>query len=167
MSDEWRKTTLTSIYKTNEQIQNCTDYKGIKLKSRTNKLWERVIERRQRKETQGNDNQFNFMPERLTMEAIYLIQRIIERYQINKKDLQFIITEIFTFNLDLRFILFFNCLNQGIKNNGEKKRREIKRTYVSKLSHMVVQISFLYIKCKCCGGKCELQVQQKSRCYNK
>jgi len=39
--------------------------------SHTMKLWERVIERRLRKETRVTDNQFGFMSERLTMEAIY------------------------------------------------------------------------------------------------
>jgi hypothetical protein len=53
--------------------------------SRTNKSWERVTERRQRKETRVNDNQFDFMPERLIVKVIYLIQRIIDRYQMKKK----------------------------------------------------------------------------------
>ena len=51
------------------------------------KLWERVIERRLRKETRVTDNQFDFMLGRSTMEAIYLIRRVMERYRTNKKDL--------------------------------------------------------------------------------
>jgi len=41
------------------------------------KFWERVIERRLRKETRVMDNQFDFMPGRSTMEAIYLLRRVI------------------------------------------------------------------------------------------
>jgi len=53
--------------------------------SHTMKLWEKVIERRLRKETHVTDNQFGFMPERLTMEAIYLLRRDMERYRRIKK----------------------------------------------------------------------------------
>jgi len=51
MSDEWRRSTLIPIYKNRGDIQNCANYRGIKLMSRTMKLWEKVIERRLRKET--------------------------------------------------------------------------------------------------------------------
>ena len=50
------------------------------------KLWERVIERRLRKETHVTDNQFGFMPGRSTMEAIYLFRRVMERYRTDKND---------------------------------------------------------------------------------
>ena len=51
MPDEWRRSTLISIYKNKGDIQNCANYSGIKLMSHTMKLWEMVIERRLRKET--------------------------------------------------------------------------------------------------------------------
>jgi hypothetical protein len=38
------------------------------------KLWERVIERRLKKMTIVYKNQFGFMPERSTMETIFLIR---------------------------------------------------------------------------------------------
>lgn len=42
------------------------------------KLLERVIERRLRKKTQFTKNQFYFMSERSTMEAIYLLRRVMK-----------------------------------------------------------------------------------------
>ncbi|KAL5184476.1 LINE-1 retrotransposable element ORF2 protein [Glycine soja] len=75
MPEEWRRSTLVPIYKNKGDIQNCANYRGIKLLSHTMKLWERVIERRLRKETQVTENQFGFMPGRSTMEAIYLLRR--------------------------------------------------------------------------------------------
>nr|GEW32175.1 hypothetical protein [Tanacetum cinerariifolium] len=45
--------------------QACSNYRGIKLLSHTMKLWERVIERRLRKETKVSENQFGFMPGRV------------------------------------------------------------------------------------------------------
>jgi hypothetical protein len=38
MSDEWRRSILVSIFKNKEDIQNCTNYIGIKLMNHTMKL---------------------------------------------------------------------------------------------------------------------------------
>jgi len=51
------------------------------------KLWERVIERRLRENTNRSKNQFNFMLGRSTAEAIHLLGRFIEFYSDRKKDL--------------------------------------------------------------------------------
>jgi len=77
MSVEWRRNTLIPIYKNKGNIQNCTDYREIKLMSHTMKLWEMIVERRLKKETRVTDNQFGFISERTTMEAIYLLRRVI------------------------------------------------------------------------------------------
>jgi hypothetical protein len=74
MPDEWRRSILVSIFKNKRDIQNCTNYREIKLMSHTMKHWERVIEHRLRKLTSVSKNQFDFMPERSTMEAIFLIR---------------------------------------------------------------------------------------------
>ena len=44
MPDEWRKSTLVPIFKNKGDIQECENYRGIKLVSHTLKIWERVIE---------------------------------------------------------------------------------------------------------------------------
>ena len=79
MPDDWRKSTLVPIYKNKRRysklvpiyknkgdIQNCANYRGIKLMSHTMKLWEKVIERRLRNENRISKNQFGFMPGRST-----------------------------------------------------------------------------------------------------
>ena len=65
-----------------------------KLMSHTMKLWERVIERRLRKETQVTENQFGFMPGRSTMEAIYLLRRVMEQYRMAQQDLHLIFIDL-------------------------------------------------------------------------
>ncbi|GKB46415.1 ataxia telangiectasia mutated family protein [Tanacetum coccineum] len=51
------------------------------------KLWERVIERRLRRETRVSENQFGFMPGRSTTEAIHLLRSLIEKYRERQRDL--------------------------------------------------------------------------------
>ncbi|KAL5170138.1 LINE-1 retrotransposable element ORF2 protein [Glycine soja] len=75
-------------------IQNCPNYRGIKLMSHIMKLWERVIERRLRKETQVTENQFGFMPGKSTMEAIYLLRRVMEQYRMDQQDLHLIFIDL-------------------------------------------------------------------------
>ena len=53
MSDEWKRSILVPIYKNKGDIQNYTNYWGIKLISHTMKLCERVIEHRLRAITRG------------------------------------------------------------------------------------------------------------------
>jgi hypothetical protein len=50
--------------------------------SHTMKLWKRVIEHRLRGMTHITMNQFGFMPRRSTMEAIFLIRQVMERYKV-------------------------------------------------------------------------------------
>jgi hypothetical protein len=75
-------------------VQNCTNYRGIKLMSHTMKLWERIIEHRLRRVTNVTENQFDFMPERSTMEAIFLIRQLMERYMEQKKDLYMVFIDL-------------------------------------------------------------------------
>ena len=52
--------------------------------SHTMKLWKRVMERRLRQETKIFENQFGFMPERSTMEAIFSLRQLMEKYREEK-----------------------------------------------------------------------------------
>lgn len=62
--------------------------------SHTMKLCERVIERRLIKETQVSENQFDFMSGTSTMEAIYLLWRVMEQYQMDQQDMYLIFIDL-------------------------------------------------------------------------
>ena len=66
MSEEWRDSVIVPIFKEKENIQDCGNYRGIKMISHTMKIWERIIDRRLREETSMGEEQFGFMPSRGT-----------------------------------------------------------------------------------------------------
>ena len=74
MPEEWRVSTIIQLFKNKGDGQECGNYRGIKLLSHTMKLWERVIEKRIKRETVIRENQFEFMQGRSTTEAIRLLR---------------------------------------------------------------------------------------------
>jgi len=66
MPNEWRTSTVFPLYKNKGDIQDCNNYRGIKLLDYTTKLWEKVIEVRLRNDIVISENQFGFMLGRST-----------------------------------------------------------------------------------------------------
>ena len=69
------------IYKEKGDIQDCGNYRGVKLMSHTMKIWERIIDRRLREETTIGDEQFGFMPDRGTTDAIFSVRQLMENHR--------------------------------------------------------------------------------------
>lgn len=44
--------------------------------------------------TEVSENQYGFMPGRSTMEAIYLLRRVIEKYRENKRDIHMVFIDL-------------------------------------------------------------------------
>ena len=60
----------------------------------TTKLWERLVERRLRKDISISENQFGFMPDRSTTEAIYLLRRRMGLYRDRKTDFHMVFIDL-------------------------------------------------------------------------
>jgi hypothetical protein len=94
MPDEWRWSILLPIFKNKGDVPSCTNYRGIKLMSHTIKLWARIIDHLLRGVTNITENQFGFMPGRSTMEAIFLIWKLMEICREQKKDLHMVFIDL-------------------------------------------------------------------------
>jgi len=100
MPREWKFSIVIPLYKNiplymnKWDIQDCNNYKGIKLLNHTMKLWERLIERRLQKDISISENQFDFMPGRSTTEAIYLLRRLMGLYRDRKTDLHMVFIDL-------------------------------------------------------------------------
>jgi predicted phosphoadenosine phosphosulfate sulfurtransferase len=62
--------------------------------SHTVKLWERIIEYLLRGVINVTENQFGFISGKSTMEEIFLIRQLMERYKKQKKDLYIVFIDL-------------------------------------------------------------------------
>ena len=67
----WRNSILVPIFQEKGDVQECKNYRGIKLLTHTFKIWEKVVDRRLRECTEIHERQFGFMPGRSTTDAIF------------------------------------------------------------------------------------------------
>ena len=81
MPSAWRQSILIPIFKGKGDIQECKNYRGIKLLSHTFKIWERVVDRRMRQSTNIHESQFGIMPGRSTTDAIFILKQTIEKHR--------------------------------------------------------------------------------------
>ncbi|KAJ8704761.1 hypothetical protein PYW08_012081 [Mythimna loreyi] len=92
--DEWCNSSLVPIFKNKCDVFECNNYRGIKLMSHTMKVWEKVIERRLREESEISQNQFGFMPGRGTTDARFAIRQLCEKYRGANKNLHMVFVDL-------------------------------------------------------------------------
>ena len=94
MPEEWRDSVIVAIFKEKGDIQDCGNYRGIKMILHTMKIWERVIDRILREETTIGEEQFGFMPGRGTTAAIFAARQVIEKHREMKKELHLVFIDL-------------------------------------------------------------------------
>jgi hypothetical protein len=90
--NDWCKSWIVSVYKGKGDALECGSYRGIKLLEHAMKVLERVIEVRLRKmidveDIKLDDMQFGFRAGRGTIDAIFVVRQMQERYLQKKKEL--------------------------------------------------------------------------------
>ncbi|XP_026498876.1 uncharacterized protein LOC113402778 [Vanessa tameamea] len=91
---EWCSSSLVPIFKNKGDVQDCNNYRGIKLMSHTMKVWEKVIERRLREESEITQIQLGFMSGRGTMDAIFALRQLCEKYRRAHKNLHMVFIDL-------------------------------------------------------------------------
>ena len=81
MPEEWRRSVLIPIYKNKGDAQCCGNYRGIKLMSHTMKVWEKIIEVRLRGSGEISKQQYGFMSEKGTTDAMFALRMLMEKYR--------------------------------------------------------------------------------------
>ena len=127
MPEEWRASTLVPIFKNKGDIQECKNYRGIKLMSHTMKMWERVIEKRLREEVTISDEQFGFMPGRSTMDAIFALRQLMEKYREGRQKLHCVFIDLEKAYDRVPRAEVWNCMR--LKKVSEKYIRVVQDMY--------------------------------------
>ena len=94
MPEEWRDSVIVPIFKEKGDIQDCGNYRGIKMIYHTMKIWERIIDRRMREETSMGEEQFGFMPGRVTTYVIFAARQVIEKHREMEKELHLVFIDL-------------------------------------------------------------------------
>ena len=94
MPEEWRNSVLLPIFKNKGDVQSCSNYRGIKLIGHTMKLWERIIERRLRRDLTFSNQQYGFMPGKSTTDALFALRVLMEKYREGQKELHCVFVDL-------------------------------------------------------------------------
>ena len=94
MPEKWSDRVIVPIFKEKWDSQDCGNYRGIKMISRTMNIWERIIDRRLREETSIGGEQFGFMPGRGTTDAIFVARQVIEKHREMQKELHMVFIDL-------------------------------------------------------------------------
>ncbi|KAJ8710818.1 hypothetical protein PYW08_009333 [Mythimna loreyi] len=78
---QWRLSIITPVFKGKGSVQECGDYRGIKVMSHTMKLFERVIDSRIRQECTVSGCQYGFRPGHGAMDPIFALRVTMEGYR--------------------------------------------------------------------------------------
>ena len=94
MPDAWRESVVVPIFKGKGDIQECSNYRGIKLMSHTMKIWEKILEKRLRQMVEISSRQFGFMAGRSTTDAIFALRTLLEKHREKQRDLHMVFIDL-------------------------------------------------------------------------
>ena len=72
----------------------CDKCRGVRLMKHSMKVWEKILEGRLREIAGINENQFNFQQRKPTVDAIFVMKQLLERYRGEKKQLFHIFVDL-------------------------------------------------------------------------
>jgi len=91
---DWCKSILVPLYKGKGDPLTCGSYRAIKLLEQAMKVFERVLERRIRKQVSIDEMQYGFMPGKGTTDAIFIVRQLQEKHRAKKKHLYYAFVDL-------------------------------------------------------------------------
>ena len=85
---------LIPIFKNKGDVQSCSNYIGIQWIGHTMKLWERIIERRLRRDLTFSNQQYSFMPGKRSTDALFALRVLMEKYREGQKELHCVFVDL-------------------------------------------------------------------------
>ena len=83
--NERKTSVVVPNFKGKGDVMSCGSYRGVKLLEHCMKIIERVLERRIRAIVDFDVAQFGFMPEKGTIDALFLVRRLQEEHRAKDK----------------------------------------------------------------------------------
>ena len=84
---EWMLSSLVPIFKGNGDPLNPNSYRGIKLLEHAFKLYEKILDGRLHEVVAFDKIQYGFMPGRGTVDAVFVLRRLTEKFRAKNKKL--------------------------------------------------------------------------------
>ena len=91
---EWEDSDTVVVYKGKDDALDCGNYKGVRLLEHSMKVWEKVLEARLREIITINENQLGFSPGKSTIDGLFVLRQLQEKYGGMKKDLHNIFVDL-------------------------------------------------------------------------
>ena len=84
LPEEWMLSSLVPIFKGKGDPLNPNSYRGIKLLVHAFKLYEKILDGRLREVVDIDKMQYGFMPGRGTVDAVFVLRRLTEKFKAKK-----------------------------------------------------------------------------------
>ena len=91
---DWEKSIIINLFKGKGDAVERGNFRGLKLLEHLMKVFEKVIESHIRDVINIDDMQFGFMPGKGTMDAVFMVRQVQERFLDKRKDLFFTFVDL-------------------------------------------------------------------------
>ena len=94
LPEEWMMSSLMPVFKGKGDPRNPNSYRGIKLFEHAFKLYEKILDGRLHEVVDIDKMQYGFMPVRGTVDAVFVLRRLMEKFRAKNKKLFFVFVDL-------------------------------------------------------------------------